>query len=539
MADFIVGPDRPRPSAGSNSFVPRLVTAAMCALALLCALSSVVAGQSVERATDRYLNSIRTRPRRLTEFLHRMPKGGDLHMHITGAVYAESYVRWSAAASSPRLCVDSTSLALSPESPDKPCSDPARPPVGEALTNSQLYNRLIDAWSMRNWRKSGESGHDHFFRSFGKFSAGINGHFGDMLAEVAARAARENASYLELMLTPDDNIAIGLGQKLKWTGDFQAMRNELLDDIVKSVEAGRETLDAAVAAERKDLNCDGPRPDPGCKVAVRFIFQVGRTNPPAVAYAQMVAAMELAKADPRLVALNLVAPEDSKSSLDNFADQMKMLDYLHSVYPSMHITLHAGELVPSLVPPDALKSHIRDSVEIAHAERIGHGVDVLHERDPQGLLQEMARRKILVEICLSSNDEILGVSGKAHPLSTYIKSGVPVAIATDDQGIARSDITKEYMRAVRDQGLGYSDLKQMARNSLEYSFAPGASLWQNRDGFVPVAECAEAFARETNFRHGSRETSPSCREYLSGNEKASLEWDLEKRFRRFEQSGKK
>ena len=76
-------------------------------------------------------------------------------------------------------------------------------------------------------------------------------------------------------------------------------------------------------------------------------------------------------------------------------------------------------------------------------------------KTPHELLREMARRNVMVEICLSSNDSILGVSGAQHPLATYLKYGVPVALATDDEGVSRSEISREYLRAAQDQGLGY------------------------------------------------------------------------------------
>ena len=72
--------------------------------------------------------------------------------------------------------------------------------------------------------------------------------------------------------------------------------------------------------------------------------------------------------------------------------------------------------------------HIRESIEVGEAERIGHGVDVMHEAHPYELLSTMARRNIMVEICLTSNDGILGVRGREHPLAMYLKAGVPVAL---------------------------------------------------------------------------------------------------------------
>ena len=179
------------------------------------------------------------------------------------------------------------------------------------------------------------------------------------------------------------------------------------------------------------------------------------------------------------------------------------------------------------MPPEGLRFHIRESVEVGHAERIGHGVDVMNEKDPLQLLREMADRNVMVEICLTSNEVILGVSGPQHPLSEYIRAGVPVALATDDEGVSRSDMTHEYLRGAQDQKLTYLQLKKMARTSLEHAFVPGASLWSNGKDFIVVKECAhESF--------GAKPTSAACRKLVDGSEKASLQWQLEKQFREFE-----
>jgi adenosine deaminase len=66
-----------------------------------------------------------------------------------------------------------------------------------------------------------------------------------------------------------------------------------------------------------------------------------------------------------------------------------------------------------LVPPEGLRFHIRESIERGGAERIGHGVAVMSEDDSIGLLREMAKKNVLVEICLTSNDVILGLAATA------------------------------------------------------------------------------------------------------------------------------
>src|SRR5262249_5562824 len=157
--------------------------------------------------------------------------------------------------------------------------------------------------------------------------------------------------------------------------------------------------------------------------------------------------------DPRLVALNLVAPEDGLVAVRDFSLHMRMLDFLHRLYPRVPITLHAGELAEGLVPPEALRSHVAESVRTGHAMRIGHGVDVMGEDGALALLREMAAKRVLVEVALTSTDLILGVRGARHPLRTYLKFGVPVALVTDDAGVSRSTLTLEFQKAVEEQGL--------------------------------------------------------------------------------------
>src|SRR6202042_1506671 len=117
------------------------------------------------------------------------------------------------------------------------------------------------------------------------------------------------------------------------------------------------------------------------------------------------------------------------------------------------------ELAPGLVAPDGLTFHIRSAVEQGHAERIGHGVDIMYEDHPYDLLKEMATHHVMVEVNLTSNDVILGVKGADHPLPLYRKYGVPVALSTDDEGVLRTDITHQYEMAAETFDLTYPDLK--------------------------------------------------------------------------------
>jgi adenosine deaminase len=207
------------------------------------------------------------------------------------------------------------------------------------------------------------------------------------------------------------------------------------------------------------LHCDTPQADPACTLPVRFLSQVVRTQAPQTVFAQLLLYMELAAHDPRYIGINIASPEDNPVALRDYHLQMQTIGYLHGLYPGVHITLHAGELVPGLVPVADLRFHIRDAVATAHAERIGHGVDVAGEDQPDELLHSMAAGHILVEIALTSNRQILQVYGQRHPFVRYRQFGVPVTLVTDDEGIERTDLTHEYEQAVTTYHLSYQDLK--------------------------------------------------------------------------------
>jgi adenosine deaminase len=181
-----------------------------------------------------------------------------------------------------------------------------------------------------------------------------------------------------------------------------------------------------------------------------------------------------------------------------------------------------------VVPPEGLRFHVREAVELAHAERIGHGVDVMYERDADKLLKTMAEEHVMVEINLSSNDGILGVTGKQHPFPLYMKAHVPVALSTDDEGVSRIDLTNEYQRAALDYSLSYQRLKELARTGMEHNFLPGESLWAEPDDFrVAKEECR-------GQGPGGDQPTDACKALLDNSEKAAAQWELERRFRAFE-----
>jgi adenosine deaminase len=490
-------------------------------------LGGFAVSQSSEQRTSLYLERVRKQPGLLLAFLRDMPKGGDLHNHLDGAIYAEDLIDFAADGN---LCVDRTSSRLIAPPCDESCASYTAKPAARCGYGDQVfYNQMIDAWSMRNWTPGEESGHDHFFAAFDKFALASHSHVAEAIAAATNRAGMDHLQYVEFMHTADEGGAQQIAKKLDWSSDYAKMREALLAAGLKDVASETSKRLAADDAKAHEiLACGTPNAAPGCAVTVRYLYQVLRGLPPDVVFAQILLGFELASSDPHFVGLNLVMPEDWYVPIHDFNQHMAMLDYLHSVYPRVHIALHAGELAMGLVPPEDLTYHIRASVERGHAERIGHGVSVMNEKDPIGLLHEMAERNILVEIALTSNDLILGVSGDEHPLPIYLKYGVPVALATDDEGVSRSDMTHEYLRAAETYRFSYSDLKRMARQSVEHSFLPGESLWaETKVVFRPLPACKADTL-------GVENPSEECREFLGSNERARLQWKLEGEFANFE-----
>ncbi len=218
--------------------VPSLVL--VCAVAFLAQTSfaqsaptqgvlSQTSATTAEQRTAQALEAARTNPLDLRAFLVRMPKGADLHNHLSGAVYAESFIR---AAAEDGLCVDPVAAAFAkPVSvtsavPPQPVCGDGKVPAASAFKNQHLYDALVNSFSMRSFVPTpGVSGHDHFFDTFGKFGGTNVSHIGEWLDEVATRADSQNEQYMELMATPTANKLYTLMTQVKWNDDFAQYRD--------------------------------------------------------------------------------------------------------------------------------------------------------------------------------------------------------------------------------------------------------------------------------------------------------------------------
>ena len=428
----------------------RIILAAifLAAFILLFRLA-LLAGEFDAIVTAAQFEAARENHTTLRAFLHRMPKGGDLHTHLSGAIYAERFIAWAVQEDS---CVNLENVILA-----KPqCDRTGTRPISDAMRDFLLTPTV-------------PTGHDEFFAVFDRFAAVSGSRLAEMTVDQLRLYDAENVQYVEFMVSswcPNDREKF---VRAIATASDDASKLAALEasGLAECVAAKRNDLAAALGKISAALACDAANTQAGCGVAFRYIVQVYRDNTPDEVFVQTATAAALIRSEPRLVGLNLVGPEDYLVARRDYTRHMEIIRFLAKDVP---VALHAGELWLGLVPPADLTFHIRQAVEIAGARRIGHGVTLAFERDAQDLLAQMRARPVVVEINLTSNDLILGVRGKDHPFPVYVAAGVPVVLSSDDAGVSRIDLTNEYFRAARDYGLGYPELKAIARNSLTYSF---------------------------------------------------------------------
>jgi adenosine deaminase len=444
----------------------RIIVAVILLAAILVAIRVPMVARDFDTVvTAASFEAARADHTSLRAFLQRMPKGGDLHTHLWGAVYAERFIAWATAQD---LCVERATTSLT----QPPC-DKSRGtlPASEARRDQQLYDRLVDAFSMRAFLPTTAvpTGHDQFFATFDKFGAAAGPEFVAMMLNQLRQYQAENVQYVEVMTSFDcpgdrDKFRTAIGGKADDAARLAALEASGLEQCVAT---SRRELIAALADIKKQLACEQPNAEAACNVTFRLIAQILRDMPLDDVFIQTALAAALIRVEPQVVALNFVQPEDDLIARRDYSRHMQIIRFLARDVP---VALHAGELWIGLVPPPDLAFHIREAIEVGGARRIGHGVALAFERDMAGLLSEMRARPVVVEINLTSNDVILSVRGKDHPLPAYLAAGVPVVISTDDAGVSRINLSNEYFRAARDYGLDYRTLKAIARNALTYSF---------------------------------------------------------------------
>nr|WP_199003372.1 adenosine deaminase [Flavobacterium sp. ASV13] len=431
------------------------------------------------QSAENYLEKIRNNEALLTAFFQQMPKGGDLHHHFSGSIYAEPLLERAIAED---FYLNLETMAVSKTKPEKGNWESFS--SLKAKDKLEYYEQqIMQTWSVKDYNGSVPSD-DQFFDSFMKFEPTIKGHFAEGMLELKKRAIAENVSYIETQLSTipcDMNVSdlSDFNTKLRQAAsqkDEKAVL-KLLDELYKLIqqkEAKKYAIDFNtnfIAKLHKDLKIDDDR------FMMRYQNFVLRFMDPVNLFKNLSIAFISAN-DSKLVAgVNIVSPEHGENSMKDYWLHMVMFKYCHSKFPDVKYTLHAGELTLGLVLPEDLTWHINDAIYVAGANRIGHGVDIAYEANSYDLLKYMSKNNIPVEINLASNEFILKVKENRHPFTLYKEFNVPIVISTDDAGILRTNMTEQYvLLAKRYPDVSYATIKQYVYNSINYSFIQDASV---------------------------------------------------------------
>jgi len=411
---------------------------------------------------------------KLNLFLTQMPKGGDIHHHFSGTIYAETYVDWLA---KKKWYVNSCTSKIVKNNPVKKgkCPDLSVP---ELLKNNAAYRQLLTLWSDKDF-----SNHFHlqaapdtnFFNTFGYFGDISHEYTGLGLQAIKERAKKENVGYIETMLSTtgasskdyfsNKEIAT-LIKKLRSTKNYNELIpffNEMHSKL-KNQQSFVNVVNEFIASSHKYH--EGIDDE---SFTMRFQTYGVRVLNPVQVFTDLLSGFISAEKSPLVVGVNLLAPENNVVSLKDYTLQMYMFQYLHNKYPTVNRALHAGELTLGMVRPRNLNFHIDQALNIAQAQRIGHGVDIPYESNSVNLLAQL-KEKAVIEINLTSNQFILGVEKQNHPYTIYANYGVDLVISTDDSGVSRNNLSNEFMLLASRYKPGYETLKSYAYNSIRYSF---------------------------------------------------------------------
>ncbi|GEA11365.1 adenosine deaminase [Alteromonas sp. KUL49] len=410
-------------------------------------------------------------------FLVAMPKGGDLHHHLSGAGLSEW---WFELASDPNKnggyhyytkvsfshCEGYGSNEFGP-TPQYMMFHTVSGHTWDALSDCQKseYKRLdrLTAEQIAAFQNSirldkPHEGRDEFFerhwRRLGEMTANPTLMANILLKNMQAYA-QENVQYLETQVnlqrathsdgtpyTPEEALAV-----------YEALLNS---------EEALET-----------------------QVEVRFQYALLRFLPNAEQ--QLAWMYEFVDTQrQRYVGINMVGREDNDKGYP-----LRFLSTLREMrkrYPRIPLAIHAGE-------SDEPNYHVRDTLLIG-ADRIGHGFNTI--TDPETLLL-MRNGPYLIESNLISNLLLEYVDNfNQHPFPEYLRLGIPVALSTDDRGMWDSTLSDEFFIAVTHFNLSWDELLILVKNSISYSFLSPSdkakqleALEKNMSDFVAQIQSGE------------------------------------------------
>lgn len=422
-------------------------------------LFSLIVATSASAQTQHWFEALKASgdDRALYRVLHQMPKGGDLHNHTTGSVFVEDWLDMAlrdaangytyftkVRINNCRPFADADPLYLMlfvniPAFQHQTLSDCEQ---REYIALADMDDAQRDGWLNSLRLDQAGEGREAFFETHWQRLDGllVSPH---MRAEALFRNARglaqEGATYLETQL----------GLSGATTPDGNPITPQAVLEIVKQrmQQADAEAMDITVRLQLMLL-----RFAPDAEDALRALYALAINNRDMI------------------VGLNMAGREDNdKGHPRRFLEVLRELRHA----APLALAIHAGEV-------DEPNDHVRDTLLIG-ASRIGHGINLITDDE---LMLDMRYGPYLVEINLISNLLLeYVVDYSQHPFPEYLRTGIPVALSTDDRGMWDSTLTDEFFVAVKAFDLRWEEIVELGRNSLQYSFVQEPTKTELLDTF--------------------------------------------------------
>ncbi|PKM37883.1 MAG: adenosine deaminase [Gammaproteobacteria bacterium HGW-Gammaproteobacteria-10] len=414
--------------------------------------------RSLYRLPPRTIDRLRATPleQRHEDWLNQLPKA-DLHRHIGGCLDLNAQRRvaetvWHSLSQPERQQALNLCRPLL-QNPDWPWQWPAR--LQEAGIRSHNCAALLlhadeerlryNLWGKTQPRVALTTRHPQGFAAYERpgelTGSAILSHAAAIepyAREIVTQAAQEGLAYVELRGSPQK-----YGDGLIFLERFNAALRQALTSLPSRRHAQFRFI---VIADRRDG--EGDR-----KSRLRHTIQLAVTAHQR--WPEFVVGLDM-------------AGDEQQTPPSEIAEL-----FTPAFEQCLPITIHAGEGQPA--------ESIWQAAYHLHADRIGHGLTL---NENPSLAQRFRNRDICLELCPTSNREVVGYRDpqwpesedcKSYPLMDLWREGMPLTLCTDNPGISLTTLSEEYLTAARmSQGqLTQWDALAMIKQSFIHAFLPG------------------------------------------------------------------
>ncbi len=414
-------------------------------------------------------------PSELEMWMNEMPKGGDLQLNLHGSIPAEKLLG---------LAIREN-LYYDPKT--HLCSRTIHSgaiPASAIPNNSKLLFDFYGAYTIRN---SGEND-PHIYETYYNSFRLINSILENIPAVEKVEIIREQARKQHLVYV---EMLVALSTIKELANSFEELRKK--------------------------------------KPEIRFQVVVSRTLEKDEFIQRAAEAFGfLERYTEDIVNVNLEGPEADFKAQTGFYKQMEEIEKLRKgCQANPRLSMRCGELTEKLSSREFMEDRIQKTILSGNCVRIGGGISITKELDGFQVLKEMSKKRIAVEVCF--REKLLGLKPEEHPVHTYVRYNVPVVLCSGDAGVTRESLTAQYYKAIKDYNFTYSEIKKFLRNSLEYSFLPGKSIFANsKFDFIKI------FIGIDGENWEVEKDVNAVRLYLELSPKARLQYDLERQLVEFE-----